>query len=779
MNKKKKVWLTLGIFAIAAPLIGVATYLGIEEQKIHVVNKYKEFINDVINSIESTSNINEEFIKGADVSSYADVIENFLFENNIKKNDEEWYTYKDINNSNIKIWDSSVENNITLLDYINNHLFSYIDGNGNRIYANMFEILKMKGINSLRLKLWVNPYDSNGNQYGGGHNDIETTIFIINEAKKYGFNDFLLDFHYSDFWADPGKQYIPKEWSNLSISELIQKGFDYTYDTLNYIFKNTGIVINRVQYGNEINYGLLWPEGRYRAKNYDFANRFIISSIKGTEKFEQEHNVKIDKSIHFAYGNMKDCINNYKEAIDLCDTIQLSSYVAYGCTFDKFYEELKILKDTLPNKKLVIGEVTIPFTSQEYGFLNDGSAGVVNGKKPDYFDYSPEIQSLIMYQYMQFISKMFPNIETGFYWWEVGYLYTGRSTWATKEGMEYLPDIDKNTHYDISNWAGMTCFDRNGIALPVLDVINNFSRTTKEDDIIYKPNDVINVYENSDNSKNVFYKQINFIYPSSAPKYNLEQICYDKNNANAIDKEYDIEIHLNKYNYSDYLTHYDFNQILEYIVILELKNEFDSIMYDQVEFDNFEYDPDIQEGQITIRAKDNSFYYFGNITFKFKIHNSYYTNTIDLTNQTININKNSNDWFRDIISVINSQQDWAFGKQIYDTLGVSGGANDNNDIWLWDGNKCADRNAEFFLLDSDNIRMYNNKVDYDVLNQHKFWIDNFAEYNSGEHEIFFAIRKGLNDIDWEYNIPSTYSQVGKESWKYVDLLVYKLKIEIN
>ena len=612
---KKKLLVFFGISAIAAPIISVATYFGIEENKENVINNYKNIIDNIINN-NSNTEINNNFIKGADVSSYADVIENFLFENNIKKGDNEWYSYKDIQNTNNKVWNPKTNTEVSLLEYINDNLFSYFDSNSNRVYANMFEILKLKGFNSLRLKLWVDPYDEHGNQYGGGHNDLETTVFIINEAKKYGFNDFLLDFHYSDFWADPGKQYIPKSWKNLTKEELIQKGYDYTYDVLKTIYEKTNVIINRVQYGNEINNGILWPNDSYQPQNYEFTNNFIISAINATKQFESDYSCKIDKSIHFSAGSIQSLINNFKKSINEVDTIQLSSYVVYGTTLDNLFNVIETLNKQFPDKKIVIGELAMPYTSSEYGYINDGSSGVVNEKKPNYVDYSPEIQALLMYQYMQFLSKLLPNMETGFYWWEIGSLYIGKSAWATKEGILSIPSRNDNWR-DVNNWASLTGFDRNGVALPVLDVINYFERNLNDSDLIYKPNEIVNIFNNKDTSKNVYYKNINFSYPSNTIKQDLSKICLDLSGKNANDLDIDINIHVNKYDYEEYLDKYSFNEILNFIVISEIKNEFDSIMYDQVNFSNFKYDYNTKIGEITMSAKNNSFYYKGIITFKF------------------------------------------------------------------------------------------------------------------------------------------------------------------
>ena len=162
-----------------------------------------------------------------------------------------------------------------------------------------------------------------------------------------------------------------------------------------------------------------------------------------------------------------------------------------------------------------------------------------------------------------------------------------------------------------------------------------------------------------------------------------------------------------------------------------------------------------------------------------KVYNEYLTNTIDLTDNIIDISKNDNSWYKKIINFLNSQKDYAFGSQIWDYLKISGGATDDDNIWLYDNNKNVNRNTEFFLLKNDQIRLSNNKVDYDILNKNKIWINNFNNYKTGKNNIYFAVRKGISDLNLENSTNSTFFEVGTESWKYIDLLIYKLKINIK
>lgn len=84
-----------------------------------------------------------------------------------------------------------------------------------------FNLLAQSGVNCVRVRIWNDPYDKNGNSYGGGHNDLDTAISIGQWATKAGLQ-VLVDFHYSDFWADSSKQIAPKEWAHYFSDEKQQ-----------------------------------------------------------------------------------------------------------------------------------------------------------------------------------------------------------------------------------------------------------------------------------------------------------------------------------------------------------------------------------------------------------------------------------------------------------------------------------------------------------------------------------------------------------------------------
>ena len=107
----------------------------------------------------------------------------------------------------------------------------------------VFEILKEHGVNHVRIRLWNNPYNASFVGFGGGTNDTETGILIAKRASDVGMG-ITLDFHYSDFWADPGKQTMPRLWNELNNLELKQAIYEYTFNTIN-AFKDEGVTPDR------------------------------------------------------------------------------------------------------------------------------------------------------------------------------------------------------------------------------------------------------------------------------------------------------------------------------------------------------------------------------------------------------------------------------------------------------------------------------------------------------------------------------------------------------
>ena len=133
---------------------------------------------------------------------------------------------------------------------------AYIDFDGNK--KDFFKLIKENGINLVRIRLWNN-YKSETGVKGGGCLDVDRVLKMALRAKNAGLK-FLLDFHYSDNWADPGKQSCPASWRNLDLNSAKKELEKFTKNTIDY-FVSKGASIDYVQIGNEINNGFMFPFG--------------------------------------------------------------------------------------------------------------------------------------------------------------------------------------------------------------------------------------------------------------------------------------------------------------------------------------------------------------------------------------------------------------------------------------------------------------------------------------------------------------------------------------
>src|SRR5215207_4979297 len=117
--------------------------------------------------------------------------------------------------------------------------------------SDLFTVLAEGGVNTVRVRVWNDPFDAEGHGYGGGNVDVARAVEIGSRATTAGLS-VLVDFHYSDFWADPARQLVPKAWQDLGPAETVDALHDFTVESLQ-AFENAGVAVSMVQVGNETN----------------------------------------------------------------------------------------------------------------------------------------------------------------------------------------------------------------------------------------------------------------------------------------------------------------------------------------------------------------------------------------------------------------------------------------------------------------------------------------------------------------------------------------------
>ena len=127
----------------------------------------------------------------------------------------------------------------------------------------MFDILSGAGVNYVRIRIWNNPYDSSApyKPYGAGNCDLQNAKILGKRATDAGMKVFI-DFHYSDFWADPEKQFAPKAWADYNLAYKKDAVYNFTYDSLKELL-DYGVNIGMVQIGNETNGSMCGVGGLY------------------------------------------------------------------------------------------------------------------------------------------------------------------------------------------------------------------------------------------------------------------------------------------------------------------------------------------------------------------------------------------------------------------------------------------------------------------------------------------------------------------------------------
>ncbi len=190
--------------------------------------------------------------------------------------------------------------------------YSFYNASG--VKTDPFVLLKNKQINAIRLRVWVNP--------SGGWCDGKDVLYKAQRAAAQG-QRIMIDFHYSDTWADPGHQTKPAAWSQHTISQLYSDVYAHTTGILNYL-KSNGINVEWVQVGNEINGGMLWPEGS--TSNLSQLAGLINSGYNGVKAVYPSAQVIVHLANGYQGAAVQTFFDNLRNAGGKFDVIGLSHY---------------------------------------------------------------------------------------------------------------------------------------------------------------------------------------------------------------------------------------------------------------------------------------------------------------------------------------------------------------------------------------------------------------------------------------------------------------------
>ena len=334
----------------------------------------------------------------------------------------------------------------------------------------VFQILGDNGINYIRVRVWNDPFNGNGNGYGGGNCDIENVLNIGRRATAAGLK-LLVNFHYSDFWADPGKQMVPKAWQEMNIEDKCDALYRYTKESLTKLM-DAGVDVGMVQIGNETN--------GYMCGERDWANitRLMSAGSRAVREvcpgaLTVLHFTNPEKVTHYAeYGRI---LSEYDVDYD----VFASSYYPYWHgTMDNLAQVLSHIAETY-GKKVMVAETSYAYTASDTDYYGNtvGSGSAVAG-----YPLSVQGQADLVRDVIDTVANKTKN-GIGVFYWEGTWIAAGGgsygenrtlwerngSGWASSYAAEYDPT-------DAGKWYGgcavdnQAFFDGQGRALESLKI---------------------------------------------------------------------------------------------------------------------------------------------------------------------------------------------------------------------------------------------------------------------------------------------------------------------
>lgn len=339
----------------------------------------------------------------------------------------------------------------------------------------VYQILSENGINYIRVRIWNDPFNADGKGYGGGNCDIENAIVIGKRATRYGMK-LLVNFHYSDFWADPGKQMAPKAWKSMDIDQKSDALYTYTKDCLQKL-KDAGVDIGMVQIGNETN-GAFCGEKSSALGGWKRIAQLMNAGSKAVREICPEALV----TIHFANPEKTDSYESYGKNLSYYqvdyDVFASSYYPYWHGTLENLSSVLSNIANTY-GKKVMVAETSYAYTAEDTDFFGNtigDDGGIVKS-----YPFTVQGQA----NHIRDIIATVANIPggIGMFYWEGTWISAGGesyeenktlwekhgSGWASSCSAQYDPD-------DAGKWYGgcavdnQALFDKDGKALESLKV---------------------------------------------------------------------------------------------------------------------------------------------------------------------------------------------------------------------------------------------------------------------------------------------------------------------
>lgn len=330
------------------------------------------------------------------------------------------------------------------------------------------EALWNNGIYHLRLRVWNNPHTPMGVNYLGGTCDIDHYCAIGERAHKYGF-DLTMDLHYSDFWADPGKQFVPKDWKFYDLRQLYTAIYDFTKECLQKA-KEHHCLPRYIQIGNEITNGMLWPHGKTGEGEMKYIPliNLISYAARACRKVAPDSEI----ILHLDQGGNKALYDEFFSTMEkyhvVYDVIGASYYPYWHGPMEDLFDNMEFCRKF--GKKRMIMEFAYGFTDQPYELPNGEPVKLVIHKENSYIPGFTEKYPLTPQGQADYVRDFMANCRQaeldGVFYWEPMWIPGKNICWASPEGQAYVGVFRQPTAND---WANQCLFDYQGRKLPAFD----------------------------------------------------------------------------------------------------------------------------------------------------------------------------------------------------------------------------------------------------------------------------------------------------------------------
>ncbi|MGL4206804.1 MAG: glycoside hydrolase family 53 protein [Aeromonadaceae bacterium] len=309
-------------------------------------------------------------------------------------------------------------------------------------------ILKRHGVNAIRIKVWNEPGEHSeypADQSGPeGFNNSDHVVALAKRAEALGLR-VMIDFHYSDWWADPGKQFMPVAWRGKSASEVSKLLYQFTFSLISRL-RQAGVTPAWVQVGNEISNGMLWPLGR--VPEWDNLALFLTSGAEAVKAASPTSQVVL----HLDAGGDNERCRRWFDAVTVrkvpFDVIGLSYYPVWHGAMSSLTQNMNDLSQRYQRPVLVV-ETAYPWTTEN----GDNQKNIFTTTGPETFPMTPQGQSDYLRKLVAQLRAVPEGAGQGFFYWEPEFIPVPGAGWKRGAGDE---------------WDNVTLFDFKGRALPGL-----------------------------------------------------------------------------------------------------------------------------------------------------------------------------------------------------------------------------------------------------------------------------------------------------------------------